>query len=223
VTSHAPTLLVDLDGTLIDSAPGILASVQAALRALGHAAPTTFDVASLIGPPIEDGMRALLAPLGDSRIADGVEAYRAAYRETGVLNGRLYPGVTDALARLMQDGAQLLLATSKRLEFAERILDHFHVRELFDGVFDAAPGGALDHKAALIAHVINVRALTPSRCVMIGDRRYDVAGAKANHIASLGVLWGYGDRAELDAAGADAVIARPEDLVAAALALVGGA
>jgi phosphoglycolate phosphatase len=122
------------------------------------------------------------------------------------------------LKELKQAGTQLYLATSKRMIFARRILDYLNLTSFFDGVYGSEPGGALDHKPELISHILSQHALTQSSCVMVGDRRYNISGAHANRMRALGVLWGYGTRDELEAAGADRLVARPELLAEMALA-----
>ncbi|WP_312160913.1 HAD family hydrolase [Phenylobacterium sp.] len=215
-----PTVLLDLDGTLVDSLPGIEASGRAALAALGHAPDSTLDIAAMIGPPIEDMMRLMLARYGDDRIAEGVAAYRADYGQRGLLGSHPYPGVAEAMAALRETGARLILATSKRREFAERILAHTGFDAFFAAVHGSEPGGDLDHKPELIAHIARRHGLAPGRCVMVGDRRHDIAGAHANAVRALGVLWGYGTREELETAGADGLVAAPDALATAVLALV---
>ncbi len=217
MTSFAPSVLLDLDGTLIDSQHGIVASCRAALRALGHEPKPTLDLSSIIGPPIDDIMRLLLEPYGDDRVAEAVDAYRADYGRSGLFESVAYPGVAQALAEMRQSGAKLYLATSKRRSFALRILEHLDLAAFFDGIYGSEPGDALDHKPELISHIAERHALAPGRCVMVGDRRYDIAGAHANGMRALGVLWGYGSRDELEAAGADDLVAEPDRLPAAAL------
>jgi phosphoglycolate phosphatase len=215
--SHAPSILLDLDGTLIDSQPGILMSCRAALRALGHMSEPSLDFSTLIGPPIDEIMGVLLAPFGDDRVAEAVAAYRADYSQNGLYNCLPYPGIAQALAEFRQSGAQLYLATSKRRQFALRILENLNFASFFDGIYGSEDDGGLDHKPELIAHVIERHAIERSHCIMVGDRRYDVIGARANRIRALGVLWGYGTRGELESAGADDLIAEPLELPAAAL------
>lgn len=220
MVTPVPTVLLDLDGTLVDSEPGILSSVRAALLALGHAPDPSLDISAIIGPPIEDIMGLLLARYGDDRIAQAVAAYRDDYGRQGLFGSEPYPGVPQALADLRDAGAQLILATSKRRVFAQKILAHIGLENLFAAVHGSEPGGDLDHKPELIAHILDRHALTADRCVMVGDRRYDITGAHANGMRALGVLWGYGEREELESAGADDLIADPRELPAAALAML---
>ena len=213
------TVLLDLDGALVDSLSGIEASGRAALAALGHPPDPGLDIAAMIGPPIEEMMQLMLARYGDGRVAEGVAAYRADYGARGLLASAPYPGVPEALDAMQAAGARLILATSKRRVFAEQILGHTGLASRFAAVHGSEPGGALDHKPELIAHILARHDLDPDACVMVGDRRHDIAGAQANGVRALGVLWGYGSREELEAAGADALVAAPHDLAAAALAL----
>jgi phosphoglycolate phosphatase len=214
----APAILLDLDGTLVESAPGIEASCRAALLALGHAPPPQLDMDGLIGPPIEEIMRNLLARYGDDRVADGVAAYRADYGERGLFGSTLYPGIADALIAMQQAGARLFIATSKRRRFAVRIIDHLGLSAMFEAIHGSEDGGALDHKPELLAHVLNRHGLMADQCVMVGDRKYDIVGARANAMRSVGVLWGYGSRAELEQAGANAIVEQTKALATVALA-----
>jgi len=218
--SAACSVLLDLDGTLIDSQPGILSSCRAALRALGHESDPSLDLAGIIGPPIEDIMRLLLKPYRDGRVAEAVAAYRLDYGETGLFGSEPYPGIARALADLRQAGPGLIVATSKRTRFATRILEHLDLADLFDAIHGSDDSGALDHKPELISHIVDRHSLAPGRCVMVGDRRYDVTGAHANGMRALGVLWGYGTLEELEGAGADDLVGEPAGLAAAALAMI---
>ena len=219
MSSPSPTVLLDLDGTLIDSQPGILSSCRAALRALGHEPEASFDISAIIGPPMDDVMRVLLEPYGDNRIADAVAAYRADYGQNGLFNSLPYPGMNRALAEMQGTGARLYVATSKQTRFAQQILVHLDLAIFFDGIYGSETGGALDHKPELISHILERHGLSQRHCVMVGDRCYDIVGAHANKMRGLGVLWGYGTREELEIAGADSIVSEPESLAAAALAM----
>lgn len=215
-------VLLDLDGTLIDSRPGIAASFLAALRALGHTPDATFDITRFIGPPLEDSFQALLQARGDDRVTEAVEAYRQHYGEVGLLKSELYPGIADALATLRHAGLKLYLATSKREIFARRILENLKLAGDFDGIYGSVPGGARDHKPELLAHILAERGLSASHGVMVGDRRYDVVGAHAVRMPGLGVLWGYGSRDELETAGADRLVERTADLADVVVSVLPG-
>jgi len=215
------SVLLDLDGTLIDSRPGILASTHAALRAMGHESDDALDITPFIGPPLEDVMRHLLQARGDDRVGEAVAAYRQHYGDSGLLGSVAYPSIGAALDEMKRRGWRLYLATSKRAVFASRILDHLKLTAFFDGVHGSVPGGALDHKPELLAHVLAEHGLSPSRALMVGDRRHDIAGAHAVGMRCLGVLWGYGGRDELETAGADALVTTSADLVRAVASMAG--
>jgi phosphoglycolate phosphatase len=143
------SVLLDLDGTLIDSQPGILASCVAALRSLGHEPDAILDIKRVIGPPLEDVMKFLLQPYGDDRIAEAVLAFRQHYGDRGLLGSAPYPGIGGSLREMQQAGLRLYLATSKREVFARRILAHLELAACFDGIYGSVPGGERDHKPEL--------------------------------------------------------------------------
>jgi phosphoglycolate phosphatase len=213
------SVLLDLDGTLIDSYPGILASCLAALRALGHEPDETLDIRSAIGPPLEDVMQSLLRSYGDDRVGEAVAAYRQHYGEIGLLESVPYPGIGKSLEEIKRAGLRIYLATSKRAIFASRILDHLKLAVYFDGIHGSVPSGELDHKPGLLAHILSEHSLSPSDSLMVGDRRYDISGAHAVGMRGLGVLWGYGSRDELETAGADRLVDSPADLTCTVLSI----
>jgi phosphoglycolate phosphatase len=206
-------VLLDLDGTLTDSRPGIIASIEAALRTLGHVRDRAIDLSHVVGPPLEAVMAEVLTPYGDQRVAEAVAAYRQHYAAYGLLDSAVYTGVADMLTAARRSGRRLYLATSKRNTLARRVLEHFALIDNFAGVYGSEPGGGLDDKAALIRHVLARAVIAPDEAVMVGDRRHDVEGAHANGMRAIGVLWGYGGHAELAAAGADALVASPAALI----------
>ena len=219
--SPACSVLLDLDGTLVDSQPGILASCMAALRALGHEGAEILDIKRVIGPPLEDVLRFLLQPYGDDRIGEAVLAYRQHYGEIGLFGSRLYPGIGASLKAMQQAGLRIYLATSKRETFARRILEHLKLATYFDGIHGSVPGGELDHKPELLAHVLSEHSISPAHSLMVGDRRHDIFGAHAVGMRGLGVLWGYGTRDELETAGADQLVESTDDLARTVLSMCG--
>lgn len=218
--SPARSVFLDLDGTLVNSQPGIAASCSAALRVLGHDPGKAPDIA--IGPPLEDILRTLLQAYGDDRIDEAVVAYRQHYGESGLLGSEPYPGISGALQELRQAGLRIYLATSKREVFARRILENLNLAAYFDGIHGSVPGGKLDHKPELLAHILSECGIAASHSIMIGDRHHDIAGAHAVKMRGLGVLWGYGNRDELEAAGADQLVERPADLARTVLSMLIG-
>jgi phosphoglycolate phosphatase len=205
-------VLLDLDGTLTDSRPGIVASYHAALRDLGHTPDPALDLTFVIGPPMGVVMPRVLALYGDTRVEEAVAAYRRHYGETGLFNNAVYDGIPAAMDAMIAAGCTLYVATSKRRDFAVRILDHYGLSPKLQAIYGAVPGAGIDHKPELIAHLLAEQNIPPGTALMVGDREYDVFGAKANAVRSIGVLWGYGGRAELEAAGADRLIAEAGEL-----------
>jgi len=218
----ARSVLLDLDGTLVDTQPGIVASCLATLRALGHDPGERLNIQRLIGLPLEEVLQALLKPYGDDRIAEAVAVYRHHYGESGLLRTEVYPGIDGALREMRHVGLRLYLATSKREVFARSILDNLELAAYFDGIYGSVPGGKLDHKPELLAYILSKQDIYPANCLMIGDRRQDIIGARAVNMRCLGVLWGYGSRDELEAAGADQLVERPSELAPAALSVLNG-
>src|SRR5215212_3656576 len=129
-----------------------------------------------------------------------------------MFDNAVYPDVVRGLAALRAAGCVMLVVTSKPQPFAERILEHFELTPYFSGIYGSELSGHLSNKADLIAHVLRTEAIQPSRAVMIGDRSYDIVGARHNGVVAVGVLWGYGSREELVDAGADTVVGSMAEL-----------
>ena len=209
------SLLFDLDGTLIDSRPGIVAGLHAMLRGLGHQPDTGADYSWAVGPPLEQSIGRILTPFGDNRVALASRLYREHYAVHGVLAAELFPGIATALDGLA--GRQLFVVTSKREAFARQILDRLRMTPRFVGIHGTMQGGAFDDKAVLLRHVLARHAIAPAQAAMIGDRHHDFDAARANGVPSVGVSWGYAQPGEL--AGADQVAAAPDGLRTAIAAL----
>jgi phosphoglycolate phosphatase len=213
------TLLVDLDGTLTDNFAGISRSICHALAGMGANVPDLQQLRSCVGPPLRVSFARLLATTDAARIEHAIALYRERYGELGWAENVVYDGIAELLQELESGGHRLFLCTSKPQPFAERIVERFGIAPRLAGVYGADLGGALDDKAQLVAHLLAREALDGADCVMIGDREHDVRAAKENRVGAIGVLWGYGSRAELAAAGADAIVDAPSHVPAALAAL----
>lgn len=189
---------------------------------LGHEPGDPLDIKRAIGPPLEDILQVLLRARGDDRLDQAVAAYRRHYGETGLFGSEPYPGICGALQEMRRAGLRIYLATSKREVFARRILENLKLAPHFDGIYGSMPGGKLDHKPELLAHLLSERDIRASHSLMVGDRRHDIAGARAVNMRGLGVLWGYGSRDELEAAGADQLVERTADLARVVLSMLNG-
>lgn len=205
-------VLFDLDGTLVDSTPGIVASVRFAADALGLGEPTPHQLRAMIGPPLQEGFAGSFG-LDGTEVDRAVAAYRAHYTAGAMLDAPPYPGIPELLAELCADGAVLAVATSKPETFAVRILGHVGLLASFASVHGATLDGAVRHKdqvvgAALAAHP---EGRDP---VLVGDRAQDVVGAAAHGLPCIGAGWGPAEEGELAAAGAVAIAATPADVAA---------
>jgi phosphoglycolate phosphatase len=207
-----PALLFDLDGTLTDPFVGITRSVQYAMEKLGRAIPVANDLRWCIGPPLKLAFHRLLETDDEQAADEGVRLYRERYATVGKFENTLIEGIPEQLARLLGEGYFLSVATSKLNTFAEDIIDHFDLRRYFAAVHGAELDGRNSAKSDLIAHILATEPIAAARTIMIGDRSHDMIGAGANGVAGVGVLWGYGDRAELEGAGAARIAGRPEEL-----------
>ena len=211
--ASAGAVLLDLDGTLSDSRPGIAACFLYMLGELGHDPAAVGDVTWAVGPPIAVSIRTLLAKYGDDRVDLGVTTYRTRYSTTGLYGCSVYPGIVEMLAALSLAGRPLCVATSKRRDFAERVVDYLKLRPYLQKIYGALPGGGLDIKADLLAEILRAEGHDRTTTVMVGDRMHDIEAAKANNLRSIGVLWGYGGQAELQKAGADVIVVGPAEVL----------
>lgn len=179
-----------MDGTLVDSVPGISDSLIYALGQQGHRLAKDTDITALIGPPMDQIVATLLAPLGDDRVAQTVAIYREHYGRVGLYQGLMYPGIPEALQALQDDGHRLYVATSKRQPFAERILARVGISTRFSEIVGTPLDGSRDDKRLLVSDLVHKQGLHPSSSVMIGDRKEDILSAQYNHLLSIGACWG---------------------------------
>lgn len=195
-------LLLDLDGTLVDSRPGIVASIQYALREIGLPVPPAESLLWCIGPPLLESFKKLVGPDSPHLFAPAVSKYRERYDTTGIFECQVYPEIESTLAALHAQGHTLHVATSKFEFAAMRIVRHFELGKFFTSVQGSELDGTRADKGELIAHLLRKQEIPASHAIMIGDREHDMIGAGKNHIPAIGALWGYGTGAELIAAGA---------------------
>ena len=199
-------IFFDLDGTLTDPGLGITNSVMHALERYGIPVSDRRDLYCFIGPPlVESFMRYYDFSAADARAA--VDVYREYFADRGLFENELYPGIPALLARLRAAGLKLVMATSKPEAFAVRIAEHFGIAQFFDCIAGAAMDETRTQKWEVIEYALARCGISDRGSVlMVGDREHDVLGAARCGISCLGVLYGYGDRAELESAGACAVV-----------------
>ena len=205
------TIYFDLDGTLTDPKPGITRSIQYALGKLDQAIPSEDELTWCIGPPLHVSLKKLL---GTDDLADKARVlYRERFADVGLFENQIYPGIEDTLSALTRSGRRLFVATSKAQIYADRIIDHFKLRIYFERVFGAELDGTRSDKTDLLGHALQSMGIDPSQTMMIGDRSFDMVGARNNGMTAIGVLYGYGSEAELRDAGAHHVCATPQRLL----------
>jgi phosphoglycolate phosphatase len=209
-------VLLDLDGTISDSEPGILNSLRWACEMEGFPRPTEEEVRSVIGPPFELGLPSIGIP--DDALERVINTYRVRYAEIGAFENTVYEGVIEMLDALAAAGYSLSIATAKPEVTAHPILDHFGITERFEVRAGATLTSERRTKAQVIdfaLHELGMHAETDlwDRVIMIGDRDHDVHGAMHHHIPCIGVLWGYGSIEELLKAGAVDLAEEPADVV----------
>ncbi len=200
------TVIFDLDGTLLDSAPGIYNGLRHTLDRLGLIWPDSVEPRLFLGPPLAYSFRTFLG-LAPELIDRAVEIYREYYGATGALEARPYPGIFELLWDLKEAGARVCLATSKYSAMAEKIMDHFGLRSLIG--FAAMSDGreVVSNKKDMILRVLEHCGAEPREAVMVGDTQYDAKGASEAGVPFIGVLYGYGRQSEMEDAGGGRFVA----------------
>ena len=202
-------LLFDLDGTLTDSAEGIINCINHAMTTLGYDIPERPE--RFLGPPLYDSF-AEFCGLNEEQVLEAVRIYRERYRTTGLFENSVYDGVREMLGRLEEGGKELFVATSKPETFAVRILEKFDLAGYFRIIGGADINGTRNEKWEVIDYVLDKAGITSKENVlMIGDRKHDIIGAHRSGLKCLGTLWGYGTVEELTGYGADFLAATPRE------------
>lgn len=187
--THPELVIFDLDGTLTDSAHGVVSSFRHALAAVGAEVPDGDLAALVVGPPMHHTLTEM--GLGD-RAEQALTAYRADYTARGWAMNTLFDGIAEMLADLQSAGVRLAVATSKAEPTAQRILEHFGIAGHFEVIAGASLDGRRAAKADVVAHALSQLAPLPDRVLMVGDRAHDVEGAAQHGIPTVVVGWGYG-------------------------------
>lgn len=205
-------LLFDLDGTITDPKVGITKSIAYALKYFGIETKNLDSLSKYIGPPLkntfEDGFG-----FREEKVNLAISKYREYFNVTGLYENIVYTGIEEVLKNLHNKGKKLMIATSKPTTFTNIILEHFKLIQYFDFVAGSEMDGTRSKKCDVIRYIIEENHISDiSEIIMIGDRKYDIFGAKIVGIDSAGVLYGYGDQSELMNAGADYIIEKVEDI-----------
>ena len=192
------TVLFDLDGTLTDPKEGITKSIQYGLSKMGIIENDLEKLTSFIGPPLSQSFMEYYN-FSKEEAKQTLQFYRERFSVTGLFENEVYDGIEELLKNLKQSNYRLAVATSKPTVFAKRILDHFKLSQYFEIIVGSELDDTRSAKGEVIAEVLKQMNIEDkSQCVMIGDRKYDLIGARENNIDSIGVTYGFGSRQELE-------------------------
>lgn len=206
-------ILLDLDGTLTDPKEGITKSVQYALQHFGIEEDID-NLLPFIGPPLINSFQDFYG-MSEEDAVTAVAKYRERFSTIGIYENGVYPGIEDMLKALKESGKIVALATSKPHVFARRILEHYGLIQYFDILVGSEFDGTRNDKAEVIEEVcrqLNLPVGERESCIMVGDRKHDIIGAKKCNIKSVGVSFGYADENELELAGADFIVDTVDEL-----------
>lgn len=204
------TILFDLDGTLTDSGEGIINCAILALEHFGLPVPSREEMRVFVGPPLTESFIRHDVPA--DRAEEAVRVYRSRYIPIGKFENAPYPGIRELLEALKADGHTLYVATSKPEAMSVEILEHFDLARYFRQICGATMDASRSSKQAVIAYLLEQNG-TADNMVMVGDTKFDVLGAAAHGIPTIGVSWGYGEVADMEAAGAAAIAHSPRELL----------
>ena len=203
-------ILFDLDGTLTDSGPGIMNGFEYSLGKMGIEYPDRDFLKQFVGPPLSESFEKKLG-FSPEDAARGIAYYKEYYADKGVYENDVYPGIKDLLEKLKSSGKKMIVATTKAELMANVVLDHFGLREYFD-LLVATDFVERKDKIDVLKYAIETAGVDVKKAVMVGDRHYDITGAAHFGLESVGVLFGYGSRQELEEAGATCIAETVEDL-----------
>lgn len=204
------SIIFDLDGTLTDSGEGIINCASLALRTLGLPVPDRDTMRVFVGPPLRDTFQKFGVPPED--VERAVEIYRSRYVPVGLFENTPYPGIPALLASLRAEGHRLYVATAKPESMAVTVLEKFGLSGYFHRICGATLDGSRGHKDQIISYLL--AQMEPSdEVVMVGDTSFDVTGAAAHKIPTIGVSWGYGKASDMLEAGAIAIADSPAQLL----------
>ena len=203
------TILFDLDGTITDSGEGIMNCATLALQHFGLPVPDRQTMRVFVGPPLDETFVKFGVPA--DRTDEAIRVYRSRYLTVGKFENFPYPGVEELLKALRAHGHKLYIATSKPEFMSVEILEHFGLAKYFDRICGASTDGTRSKKADVISYLLQESGAA-GEIVMVGDTTYDVIGAKAHGMKSIGVAWGYGKTEDMAAAGAAAIAHSMDEL-----------
>ena len=203
-----------MDGTLTDPKVGITTCARYGLAKVGHPIADDMNIDWIIGPPLKASLAKILNVAPEDDLAEqALLGYRERFSVTGLFENQVYEGVAQTLQALKNQGFQLFVATAKPTIYAKQILEHFHLAQYFKVIYGSELSGERTNKGDLIAYILQQEQLKPSECMMVGDREYDILGARRNGIETIAVTYGYGSIEELAQAQPKAQIESFDDLM----------
>lgn len=205
-------LFFDLDGTLVDSGEGIIKGIEYSLKKFGITVEDNSVLRAFIGPPLVDSFKQHYG-FDTEKAMLAIKYYREYYNEIGIKEAYVYNGLVETLQALKDKGYVLAVATSKPEVLANRVLEYFGLAKFFGTISGASLDERLSHKDVILDYALKKYGVDRAKCLMIGDRKFDVLGAKANSIDCLGVLYGYGDLPEMEKAGATYIVKTPTEIL----------
>ncbi len=206
------TVFFDLDGTLVDSGEGVRNSVEYALNKFGIEVENKDSLSCFIGPPLTVSFKTFYG-FDDEKADTGVAFYREYYREKGIFEGYVYEGIEECLKRLKKAGKRIMVATSKPEVFAKMVLEKFGIAKYFDFI----AGATIDEKTRankiqIMQYAFDSCNVSPKDVIMVGDRLFDIEGAKHFGMECIAVLYGYGSQEEFEEYGAEYIVSTPSDV-----------
>jgi phosphoglycolate phosphatase len=205
-------IIFDLDGTLVDSSPGIIKCMHYAFDTLEIDRRPAEAISKVIGPPLHVMISMLLDTDDSALIQEAVLHFRNRYRQYGIVELNLYLGVIELIDELKNSGKTLSICTSKPQIFAEQILNNFGIFDSFTNIIGSLETSQDNSKNQLLSKVIHLGNYELNDTVMIGDRAEDADAAHENNIESIGVTYGYGEYADLENANCAFIFDSIEDL-----------
>lgn len=203
-------IFFDLDGTLTDSGEGIINCATLALEHFGLPVPSREEMRVFVGPPLDQTFIKFGIPA--DKTDEAIKVFRSRYTTVGKFENFPYPGIRETLQKLRQQGHRLFVATSKPEILASEVLHHFELDGFFEQIAGATLDGSRSHKADVITYLLGMTG-DVGQILMVGDTAFDVIGAAAHGISTIGVSWGYGTVEDMEKAGAVAIAHSMEELV----------
>ena len=205
-------IIFDFDGTIADTRRGVFDSISYALTSYGYEVPDEMVLNSFLGPPLFESFQKATS-CSDEMAEKLTKKYRELYADNAMFRLRLFDGIEEMLKILKENNVRMAIASSKPEKFFSKLLEHLNITQYFDVVCGAAMGDIHNTKQQIIARAMDALSAEREKTLMVGDRVFDIEGAKENKIKSAGVVFGFDYRQELENAGADFIVTNTKQLL----------